>query len=84
LTGDTVIFNWTDNGAGVTNWRLLVGTTPGERDLHEGAIVDGSVLSETVAGLPTDGSTVFVTLQWKFGSSPVEQAEYTFTAATPP
>jgi hypothetical protein len=83
LAGDTVTFNWTDNSAGVTFWKLLIGTAPGLRDLHESIVFDGSVLSETVSGLPTDGSTVYVELRWVIGANPSDGIAYTYTAAPP-
>jgi hypothetical protein len=82
LDSDTVTFTWTDNGAGVDEWRLLVGTTPGANDIYLSPLFDGTVLSDTVSGLPTDGSTVHVTLLWKIDSVP-SQAAYTYTAFDP-
>jgi hypothetical protein len=86
LSGDTVTFTWTDNGAGVSNWRLVIGSTQFGNDLYLSPVFDGSETTATVSGLPTDGSTVFVTLRWVvgvLGQDPSEFADYTFTASSP-
>lgn len=76
LTASTVDFRWT-GGANVAKYFLYVGTTPGGSDL---ASVDvGTNLSQTVANLPTDGSTVYVTL-WSRLSSGWQFNAYTYTA----
>ena len=85
LTSDTVTFNWADNGAGVTNWGIRVGTSAGGSQIYQSPIHAGSVLSDTVSGIPTDGSTVHVELSWVVGVvgvDPVQKATYTYTAST--
>jgi len=82
LDGDTETFNWTDNGSGVTNWQLSVGTSPGAADIFLSPFYDASVSSATVTGLPTDGSSVYVQLEWTIGSK-IERASYTYTSFDP-
>ena len=52
-------FCWT-SGTGVTRYWLHVGTTPGGYDLFSQD--EGTSLCQTVTGLPTDGSPVYVRL----------------------
>jgi hypothetical protein len=59
-TGGTVTFAW-DAGMGVTATWLAVGTaTPGSADLYNMGTYTGT--QATVNGIPTDGSTLYVTL----------------------
>jgi Matrixin len=58
--GSTVTFAWTA-GSGLTYRYLLVGTTPGGGDLFSNHV--GSVMSQMVTGIPTDGRTIYVRLQ---------------------
>jgi hypothetical protein len=77
LTGSSVPFTWRA-GSGATAYQLDAGSTPGGNQYYQSGNL-GNVLTTTVSGLPTDGSTVYVTLyslvlgQW-FSNS------YTFTA----
>jgi hypothetical protein len=79
LSGDTETFSWTANGEPVGRWRLEIGTTPGSSDLYlQGFTSD--ITSTAVSGLPTDGSTVYVRLEWRI-SGVVSGADYVYTAA---
>ncbi len=77
LTGSSVTFGWTA-GAGASAYWLDVGSTPGGNNYYQSGNL-GNVLTKTVNGLPTNGSTIYVTLyslvggQW-FGNV------YTYTA----
>jgi hypothetical protein len=79
LTSSTVAFQWT-GGVGATQYWLYVGTSAGSFDL---ANMDmGTALSTVVAGLPTNGETIYVRLHsniagWQFN-------DYTLTAVSPP
>ncbi len=77
LTGSTVVFNWTA-GSGSTAYWLDAGSTPGGNQYFQSGNL-GNVLTVTVNGLPTDGSTVYVTLYSLVGGNWVANA-YTYTA----
>lgn len=79
LPGSSETFTWSAQGASVSNWQLLVGTTAGTRDIF-GARLTSAVTSQLVTTLPTDGSTVFVRLRWTINGV-TSQADYTYTAS---
>ena len=59
LAGSSVTFDW-NAGTGVTAYQLWVGTTAGANNLYNSH--GTTELSATVAGLPTNGATIYVTL----------------------
>jgi uncharacterized repeat protein (TIGR03803 family) len=77
LTGSTVTFTWTA-GAGATAYWIDAGSSAGGNQYFQSGNL-GNVLTTTVNGLPTNGSTVYVTLyslvdgQWL-------NNQYTYTA----
>jgi len=77
LAGSTVTFDWTA-GAGANNYWLDVGSTPGGNQYYQSGAL-GNVLTVTVNGLPTDGSTVYVTLYSLVGGQWLSNS-YTYTA----
>lgn len=77
LTSSTVTFSWTA-GAGASAYWLDVGSTPGGNQYYQSGNL-GNVLTTTVSGLPTDGSTIYVTLYSFIGGSWSGNA-YTYTA----
>ena len=77
LTGSTVTFGWTA-GAGASAYWLDIGSTPGGNQYYQSGNL-GDVLTTTVNGLPTDGSTVYVTLYSLVGAQWLGNA-YTYTA----
>jgi probable HAF family extracellular repeat protein len=79
LPGATASFAWTA-GAGVSEFHLYVGSTLGGYDLYEGA--QGTALTRTVSGIPTDGRTVYVRLWSKVGSRFVTR-DYAYKAKVP-
>ena len=79
LAGSSQTFEWTANGAAVTQWQLQIGTTPGGNQLLSRGL-DADVLSFTATGLPTDGSTVYVRLRWRIAGQ-VTTVDYVYTAA---
>ena len=81
LSGESVTFMWTADGAAVTRWRLEVGTTAGGTDIFAQTL-GSTVSSMAVSGLPTNGGSVFVTLKWRIGSV-TSVANYVYTAAGP-
>jgi hypothetical protein len=79
LTSTTVLFQW-NAGTQEDRYRLRVGTTgPGSDDiLRKNGIL---TTSWTVTGIPTNGSTVYVRLQWRInGSWSGNSADYTYAA----
>ena len=74
----TVTFSWTSGIA--TNYWLYLGNSPGAADLYHQD--QGTNLSRTVSGLPTDGRRIYATL-WSFVSSMGGWVtnQYTYTAS---
>lgn len=79
LPGADVEFQWTDNGHGVEQWLLDIGTAQDGSDLLEGNFPEGQN-SVQVTGLPTDGSTLHVRLWYRIGSI-WNHVDYQYTAA---
>ena len=79
LGGSTVTFTW-DPGTGASEYWLYVGTTVGSGNLFSHSMALAT--SQTVTGLPIDGSTVYVRLGTKLGTA-WEVSDSTYTAATP-
>jgi hypothetical protein len=77
FTGSTVTFGWTA-GAGASAYWLDVGSSPGGNQYYQSGNL-GNVLTVTVNGLPTDGSTVYVTLYSFVGGQWLGNS-YTYTA----
>ncbi len=77
FTGSTVTFDWTA-GAGASAYWLDIGSSPGGNQYYQSGNL-GNVLTVTVNGLPTDGSTVYVTLYSLVGGNWLSNA-YTYTA----
>lgn len=77
LAGATQTFTWSNVGAG--NYQVYVGNTVGASDI--GAFPSGgtSTNSTVVAGLPTDGRTLYVRLYTFFAGQPYSR-DYTYTA----
>jgi serine protease len=79
LTSSTVTFGWTASSA-VSQVALYVGTFgAGTYDVYHA--FQGTSLSRTVAGLPTDGRTVYVRL-WSYLDGGWQYHDYTYTALT--
>ena len=77
LSGSSVTFNWT-TGAGASAYWLVVGSTAGGTNYYSSEL---SGLTATVNGLPTNGSTLYVTLYSLIGGAWVPNA-YTYTAVS--
>ncbi len=77
LSGSSQLFSWTP-GSGATAYWIDAGSAPGGNQYFQSGNI-GNVTSYTVSGLPTNGSTVYVTLyslvdgQWL-------NNQYTYTA----
>jgi len=77
LTGSSATFVWTA-GSGASNYWLDIGSTPGGNQyLQSGTL--GNVLTDTVSGLPTDGSAIYVTLYSLVGTQWIGNS-YNYTA----
>jgi hypothetical protein len=81
LPSSTVTFKWSA-GTGVTDYDLYVGTTEGGSDIFNAGILPPGTLSQTVTGIPTNGSTIYVTL-WSYISNSWQDVLYTYTASKP-
>ena len=77
LTGSSVTFDWTA-GAGASAYWLDVGSTAGGNQYYQSGNL-GTALTTTVNGLPTDGSTIYVTLNSLIGGV-WSGTPYTYTA----
>jgi len=77
FTASTVTFVWTA-GTGSSAYWVDIGSTPGGNQYYQSGNL-GNVTTITVNGLPTDGSTVYVTLYSLVGGQWVGNA-YTYTA----
>jgi extracellular elastinolytic metalloproteinase len=64
LTGSTATFQWTPNGALVTDYKLYVGSGFGAYDLFNSASL-GTATSVVANGLPTDARTLYVRLWYR-------------------
>jgi hypothetical protein len=77
LTGSSVTFQWAP-GSGATSYWLDAGSTPGGNQYEQSGAL-GNVTQLTVNGLPTDGSTIYVTLYSLVGGV-WSGNSYTYTA----
>ena len=78
LAGSTATFQWYGPPNATAFW-IDVGSTAGGNTYYQSGSLPTSTLSATVSGLPTNGSTVFVTLYWMINGSWVSNP-YTYTA----
>jgi len=77
LTGTSQLFSWTP-GSGATAYWIDAGSTPGGNQYFQSGNI-GNVTSYTVTGLPSNGSTVYVTL-WSLVGGQWLNNQYTYTA----
>jgi hypothetical protein len=78
LSGRNVTFYW--NGPpGTTAFQFDVGSSAGGSQYYQSGTLSPGTRSATVTSLPTNGSTVYVTLTWLTDGSWVSNA-YTYTA----
>jgi len=80
LNGSTVTFNWTAGSSATAYW-LDVGSVPGGNQYYQSGNL-GSALTTKVSGLPTNGSTIYVTLYSQINGAWVSNP-YTYTAFNP-
>ena len=77
LTGSSVTFSWSA-GAGATAYWIDAGTAAGSGQYFSSGNI-GNVLTDTVSNLPTDGSTVYITLFTLVSGNWLNNS-YTYTA----
>ncbi|MGB0110749.1 MAG: hypothetical protein WBP52_19805, partial [Terriglobales bacterium] len=73
LSGSSVTFGWTA-GAGASAYWLVVGSTAGGDNYYSSGNL-GNVLTAIASGLPTNGSTLYVTLYSLIGGAWVPNAD---------
>ena len=78
LPGATTTFTWTPNSTSVSEWWLYVGTSQGDKNLHDSGSLGSGTLSRSVSGLPTNGSPVWVRLFWRTSGS-WQSADFQYT-----
>lgn len=78
FTGTSQLFQWS-TGTNVTQYRLWTGTTLGGSDISNQNT--GVTRQATVAGLPTNGTTVYVRLG-SYINNAWQSNDYTYTAVT--
>jgi hypothetical protein len=76
LTSTSVTFRW-NSGSGAQGFTLMVGTFAGGGDIYNQD--QGSNLSATVSGLPSNGRTLYVRLSSRFGGDTLYN-DYTYRA----
>ena len=79
LTASNEVFIWNYNGGAVEQWALMAGSTVGGSEYFITGAIDNA--TTTVAnGLPTDGSTIYVRLWYRIGTT-WSSIDATYTAA---
>jgi hypothetical protein len=78
LAGSSATFQWYGPPNNTAFW-IDVGSSAGGNNYHQSGSLPTTTLSATVTSLPTDGSTVYVTLYWLINGSWVSNP-YTYTA----
>jgi hypothetical protein len=66
LPGTSVTFTWTANGDSLTDWVLRIGTSQGDSSLYNSGNLSSGTLARTASGLPTNGTPVWVRLEWRY------------------
>ena len=82
LSGSTVTFTWTANGATVTTWVLKVGTSVGDASFYNSGNQSSGTLARTASGLPTNGTKVWVRLQWRNSNGTWASTNAQYTTGT--
>ena len=78
LTGSSATFTWSPSAAAQAYW-IDVGSTQGGNNYYQSGSLPTSTLSQTVNNLPTDGSSIYVTL-WTLINGQWLNNQYTYTA----
>jgi len=80
LSGSTETFTWSAGGTNVVEWWVYIGTSVGAKNIYDSGSL-GLATSDTVNGLPTDGSTLYVRLWWRDAAG-WHTVDVTYMAAT--
>ncbi len=81
LAAKTAQVFWTANTTDVDRWRIKVGDREFSNNYSESQWLDKTVGSTTASGWPTDGSLVYITLEYIItGQSRPEQVSFTYRA----
>jgi hypothetical protein len=80
LSGSTAMFNWNAGTASPQEYWLDIGSSAGGNNYYSSGNL-GNALSATVSGLPTNGTTVYVTL-YTLVSGTWTPNSYTYTASS--
>jgi len=78
LTGSSVTFTWYQSAAAQAYW-IDAGSSQGGNNYYQSGSLPTTTLSQTVNGLPTDGSSIYVTL-WTEINGQWQYNQYTYTA----
>ncbi len=78
LTGSSATFTWYPSNAAQAYW-IDVGSTLGGNNYYQSGSLPTTTLSQTVTDLPTDGSTIYVTL-WTEINGQWLNNQYIYTA----
>ncbi len=62
LSGDSVTITWNANGVTPQNWVVNAGNSSGVSDLATSGMLAGNATQVTLTNLPTNGQTIFVSL----------------------
>jgi len=80
LTGASQSFSWSANGTSVDQWWLYVGSSVGSNAYgNSGNLFTAT--TATVAGIPTDSSTIYTRLYYRANGERWSHVDQTFTAA---
>jgi parallel beta-helix repeat protein len=79
LPGSTASFTWTANGAALTDWSLRIGTKQGDSSLYNSGNLPSGTLARTASGIPTNGTTVWVRLQWRYTNGAWSSTDVQYT-----
>ena len=80
LAGSTVVFTWAKGTATAGAYWLYAGSSPGTSNYYNSGSISSRTLTATAKTLPTNGSTVYVTLFTEIAGTYVG-TPYTYTAA---
>ena len=78
LTGSSTSFTWYPSASAQAYW-LDIGSTQGGNNYYQSGSLPTTTLSQTVNGLPTNGSTIYATL-WTEINGQWQYNQYTYTA----
>ncbi len=81
LSSTTGAFTWSSNGANVSAWQVTAGSSAGGTQYHDSGQLGSTVLSRSISGLPSNGSTVHVRLRYQINNV-WSHTDYTYTAFT--